>query len=313
MQAVIANSMWRTGSTYLARQFVDNPRYRLFYEPAHEDRQSPDLPDKEEEKARRKVMNHPTFEEPLARRYLEPDPRDNTPLYERFDPRTSFVDTYEPEARGLQSFLLACRRNAEARGQIPFFGFCRSGLQHRTWDNLIHGAKVIYLWRDPREQFGSYGWPKNTYFIPSTLAQVLLSRTLEPAVDAIMHPFASRSARALLRRVPPENSLTMQRVGRALGAMLSTGRIYALFYLSWLVSNRSGAETADHVFSLSQLVEDPVLREEVEQAYDLRFDNLRPTPDRVEEAIAYDQIEREVEHIVTAKLVELELQGDVAA
>ena len=33
---VFAHSMWRTGSTALAKCFLDNPGYLVFYEPFHE-------------------------------------------------------------------------------------------------------------------------------------------------------------------------------------------------------------------------------------------------------------------------------------
>lgn len=311
LRPVIINSMWRTGSTYLAKQFANSPDYELFYEPAHEACASPalQLRSEAEENERLSTMRHPTFEQPLFANYLQPDPLDGRPLFAKFDPGPSNRLVYEPCEPGSTSplvpFLAACDRAASAKGRVACFGFCRSGLQHAGWDHAIAGARVIYLQRDPREQFASYGWPGTIYFVSLTIAQLLQSRSLGPVVDEVLPGLLPRAARPILRTLRAGDSLNMQRLGRMVALTLPVERIYALFHLSWLVSNRSGAKSASRVFSITRIAQDRALRESLEGEFSIRFADLRATPATLREGFAYARIEREIEILAERYLGDL--------
>ncbi len=304
-RAVIANSMWRTGSTYLANLFATAPKYELFYEPLHENIADAEhiVTDVEEQKQRLKDMRHPEMTTHVIDIYKERDPKTDEVLGNLYDPASAFRNVYNEASEECNEYLLAAARISRSSGQIPFFGFCRSGLQHQSWDRLFRG-KHIYLWRDPREQFRSYGWTEdNRYFIPGTIAQLLLSRPLARIVNALTSTWQANAMRMVVNRVPDRSRLVMLRVGRLFAAQLSLERVYALFYLSWLASYRSGVQTAEIDFTLNQVAEDGALREEIEGEFDISFAKLRQTPADTVEGIDYAAIENEVERQFAALLV----------
>ncbi len=304
-KAVIANSMWRTGSTYLANLFATAPKYELFYEPLHENIADAEHieTNPEEQKKRLKEMRHPEMATSLIDIYKERDPKTDEVLGNLYDPASAFRNVYNEASEECNEYLLAAARISRSSGQVPFFGFCRSGLQHQSWDGLFRG-KNIYLWRDPREQFRSYGWTEdNRYFIPGTMAQLLLSRPLAPIVNALSSSWRANGMRMIINRIPDRSRLAMLRVGRLFAAQLSLERVYALFYLSWLASFRSGVQTAEIDFTLNQVAEDTSLREEIEGEFDISFDKLRQTPAEVVEGIDYAAIESEVERQFEALLI----------
>lgn len=311
-QAIIANSMWRTGSTYLAKQFADAPRYKLYYEPCHEviSRASTISMSRKERINLRNKMRHPQFDGPLIAAFQQKDELTGRAISEFFDPASSFGHVYNDASESTVAYLTAAARTAEANGRVAFFGFCRSGLQHKTWDKLFEGQH-FYLWRDPREQFRSYGWDAgNFYFVPAMMSQLLLSKPLAPIVDRLASPWRARTVRAMLRRVPARSSITFLRLGRLFAAQLSMKSVYSLFYLSWLTSYLSNTKTTDLAFSLSELAKDKVLLERLENDYNISISGLRATPTETVEGIDYADAEREVEGLVARFLTD---SGDPAA
>jgi hypothetical protein len=299
-QAVIANSMWRTGSTYLAKQFADAPQYKLYYEPCHEviAKASSISMTRNERINLRNKMRHPQFDGPLIAAFKEKDELTGRPISDLFDPASSFCHVYNDASEKTVEYLTAAARAAEASDQIAFFGFCRSGFQHNSWDNLFEGQH-LYLWRDPREQFRSYGWERgNFYFVPAMMSQLLLSKPLAPIVDRLVSPWRTKTVRLILRQVPVRSSISFLRLGRLFAAQLPLERVYSLFYLSWLTSYLSNTNSTELAFSLSELAKDKVLLERLENDYNISISGLRATPKETVEGIDYASAENEVEALV---------------
>ncbi len=299
-KAVVANSMWRTGSTYLAKQFHESPRYKLYYEPCHEVilKASTISMTGQERTQLREKMRHPQFKDPLISAFQDKDELTGRPISEFFDPASSFHDVYNDASEDTVEYLLAAARVAEANDQIPFFGFCRSGIQHKSWDSAFEGQH-IYLWRDPREQFRSYGWGKgNFYFVPATMAQLLLSKPLAPIVDRLASPWRTKPARLIFRQVPARSSITFLRLGRLFVARLPLDTVYGLFYLSWLTSYLSNSGSKTFAFSLSELAKDKAKLERLEEDYGISISGLKATPNETVHGVDYANTEKRVEALV---------------
>lgn len=290
---LFADAMWRSGSTYLASRFAQSGRYMLFYEPCHEGIGRKPTAARERDRNRDRDLRHPELEGGYFGTYERRDPQSGQPLRALHAPDMAVRSVYNDGSDAAADFLSALARVAQAEGKIAFLGFCRSGTQTTRLQARICG-QGLHLWRAPREQFASYGWPGNDYFMTGTLLQLAFSRDYA----GLAASFAPEQFGALRLRIaklwPDRRTRDRYRLARPVAASLSADQSYALFYLSWLLSFRAG--TANHAlsFSLTQLAEDCALRQRVEEAFGIGFPDLRPTPSRAVDGVDYDAIEVDV-------------------
>lgn len=290
---LFADAMWRSGSTYLASRFAQSGRYMLFYEPCHEGVGRKPTAARDRDRSRTRDLRHPELEGGYFSTYDRLDPQSGQPLRTLHAPDMAVRNVYNEGSDAAADFLCALVRLAQAERKIAFLGFCRSGIQTARLRALL-GGEGVHLWRDPRTQFASYGWPGNDYFMAGTLLQLAFSAHYA-ALAADLAPDAMRALRLrLARRLPDFRTRDRYRLIRPLAAQLTAERSYALFYLSWLLSYRAGVTGHAMSFSLTQLCDDAAMRQRVTNAYGISFPDLRPTPERVIEGIDYDAVEAEV-------------------
>ncbi len=282
-QAVYAHSMWRTGSTALARCFLDSDRYLVFYEPFHED-----IPlfrglvaSRSGQAERSRDLGHPAFAGGYFAAFSRVDPASGRPLHALAPRGPAIRDTYDTLTPAATAYLQACVRTARAAGRVAFFGFCRSGLQAMPLGAGEPGA-AFHLARDPVSQFRSYRWPDNDYFIPGTLMQLLHSRPLAPVVPRLLRrrwrPLHDL-CRALRRRGSP---MLTHRVGRRVARLLSEPEALDLFLLTHLATERAAARAGLPRVTIDGLCADPDQRAAFEDRHGVSLASLRPNanPDR---------------------------------
>lgn len=294
-QAVFAHSMWRTGSTFLASRFAQSERHMLFYEPFHEYIGSPKTIAQAATMQRAKLasLRHADVGGGYFDSFMERDPLTGLNLWKLYPFSAGLRDVYNQAAPETIAYLEACIRVAAARDRIAFFGFCSSGSQQSELRRRLDGTH-LHLWRSPREQFQSYDWPANDYFMPGTLIQLLLSRRLEPVATALAGGGIPRGAARVIEALPDRAYRMRYRFGRWLCRRLPRDRLYALFYLSWHVSRHSAQAQPELDFSLTAVAADRQKRDSLETLFGVDFGTLRPTPARYERDIAYEAIEAEV-------------------
>lgn len=296
---LFANAMWRSGSTYLAQVFARSPRYCLFYEPCHEGVGRRPSAARTRDRSRDRNLRHPELEGGYFGGYEQVDPLTGQPLRTLHAPDLSLRNVYAEGSDRAADFLRALGRAAEARGQVAFLGFCRAGMQTRQLRAVL-GGEALHLWRDPREQFASYGWPDNDYFMPGTLLQLGFSPVAAGVARQLApQAFAHWRMRAAML-TPGITPRDRYRIARPAAHRLLPDQAYALFYLSWLLSYRAGREGGQMSFSLSQLAADSALRTEVEDRFDVRFDDLRPTPSRIVDGVDHAAVEARVRELVSS-------------
>lgn len=290
---LFADAMWRSGSTYLASRFAQSGRYLLFYEPCHEGVGRKPTAARDRDRNRDRDLRHPELEGGYFGTYERLDPVNGQPLRALHAPDMAVRNVYNEGSDAAADFLSALVRVARAEGKIAFLGFCRSGTQTARLRALL-GGQGLHLWRDPRAQFASYGWPGNDYFMAGTLLQLSFSDRYA-GLAAALAPEALRALRLRVAKLLPDRrTRDRYRLVRPVAAQMSAEQSYALFYLSWLLSYRAGAASHALSFSLSQLCDDAALRRRVTDAFGISFPDLRPTPARVVEGIDYDGVEAEV-------------------
>lgn len=281
-EAVLAHAMWRSGSTWLASRFAASPRYRLFYEPDHEYAASLKAIRRaaSQQAGKLAALHHPDVGGGYFDAYERVDRQTGLPLWRLAAPEAALRDVYGQASPRYLAFLAACARAATEEGRVAFLGFCRSGTQHRAIDAGTgqRGAR-IHLWRDPREQFCSYGWPGNDYFIPGTLLQLLSAPRTRAVALALAAPRGWRRGGAWVVPALPVGRVTMAyRLGRRLATGLSVEQAYALFYLSWLISQESARAGAQWRFSLRGLAGDAALQAALEDRFGISLAGLAPGP-----------------------------------
>jgi hypothetical protein len=282
-QAVYAHSMWRTGSTALARCFLDSERYLVFYEPFHED-----IPlyrglvaSRAGQAKRSRDLGHPAFADGYFAAFSRVDPRSGRPLHALAPRGPAIRDTYDGLTPAASAYLDACIRTARAANRIAFFGFCRSGLQAMSLGAGEPGA-AFHLARDPVSQFRSYRWPENDYFLPGTLMQLLHSRPLAPVVRRLLRrrwrPLHDLSR--TLRRGP--SPMLTHRVGRRVARLLSGEEALDLFLLSHLATGRAAARAGLPRVTIDDLCADGEQRAAFEAQHGVSLAGLHPNanPDR---------------------------------
>lgn len=296
--AIIMNGMWRTGSTYLGHVFARARDYKLFYEPCHEDAgdDAAILGVKADYQKKLVELRHPKMEAAYFDVYLEKSPLNDKPLARLHPKRMAIRDVYRKGSTSSLNFLRHCCALSRAEGKSPYFEFCRSGTQHEMFDTVAkrEGATILHLWRDPVEQFASYGWPGNDYFIPNTIAQLICSRDYGDLVrDIIGAPF--RKEALLIRfyaRINPREAI---RRARKLLPALTPETCYALFYLSWRISMVSGQRTAETSFSLRQVAEQPQFRQYLEFRYNIDLSDVNCPARRADLPFDRAAVERRIE------------------
>lgn len=291
--ALFADAMWRSGSTYLASRFAQSGRYMLFYEPCHEGVGRKPTAARDRDRSRERDLRHPEMEGGYFGTYERLDPQNGMPLRALYAPDMAVRNVYNEGSDNAANFLMALVRVARAEGKVAFLGFCRSGTQTARLRSML-GKQGLHLWRDPRAQFASYGWPGNDYFMAGTLLQLSFSDRYA-GLAADLAPEGLRALRLRLALLLPDRrTRDRYRLVRPVAAQMTAEQSYALFYLSWLLSYRAGAAGHALSFSLTQLCEDVTMRHRVMDAFGISFPDLRPTPDRVTEGIDYDAVEAEV-------------------
>lgn len=278
---VFLHSMWRTGSTYLISRFAASDNYLPFYEPFHEY-----IGDA---KARKYVaanydrlrvgLCHPEVKGGLFQVYEERVTPYGPPLHSLYCPTSAIFDVYRGVSPKSLSYLEACVRYAISRGKRAVFGFCRSGIQAPDIAAHIPGHH-IYLYRNPVEQFLSYGFPgKNDYFLPTTFLQLASSpvwkRAFREACDVL-----PTSAHLLLTSATYFTGLVPAKVSQIVArrALRHLGELdaFSVFYLSWLISVDAARRSGMEMVSLNNLLEDST-RARFEHTFGIVLKGLRST------------------------------------
>lgn len=279
MNPVYANAMWRTGSTYLASRFAAAPGYAMFYEPCHEyvGSRAAIAEARSQQANKLSALRHPSVGGGYFDIYERTDPQTGRALTDLYDPAACLRRVYAEPSQRTVAFIAACARVAGADGKAAFLGFCRAGTQQRGLVRAVPGTR-LHLWRDPREQFGSYDWPKNDYFVPGTLLQLILSPGLRAAAATLV-PGLLASPEARLATLLPDRAYRMRyRLGRRIARRIAAPDLYALFHLAWLASFRSAEDGADISVSLTRLAAEPALRRSFEERFGVTLDGVTATP-----------------------------------
>ncbi|TMV58649.1 hypothetical protein FGG78_36270, partial [Thioclava sp. BHET1] len=296
MGDVFAHSMWRTGSTALARCFLSNPKYMVFYEPFHEYIASREMiietTRAQCESSTR--LGHPEWAGGYFDTYLQRDPQTGKPLHELFDDSVALTSVYHkrPSAKA-RAFIAACSRVAEAQGKTAFFGFCRSGCQQGGLQS--RRTTSFYLWRAPRAQFRSYNWPENDYFVPRTIIQLARARRLWPI---LMQLLPARTMIRIIRTGIPawyhatEQSHFYLKTAR----QLPPETHYALFYLSHRLSYLTAQKNGLPCLTISDICGPQ--RSWFEEQCEVSTALLQPTPDETFQDLPYAEIEDRVERLL---------------
>lgn len=290
---IFADAMWRSGSTYLASRFAATGRYMLFYEPCHEGVGRRPSAARDRDRSRDRKLRHPDLEGGYFGAYEQRDPLTRKTLSALHAPDTSLRSVFNEGSDSAAAFYGALDRVARAQGKVAFLGFCRSGTQTGRAQEAL-GARGLHLWRDPREQFASYGWPDNDYFLTGTALQLGYSRQYGPLARSLAPTLYAAARMKLAALLPDRYARQQYRLARSVAADLAVEQAYAVFYLSWLISYRAGATQHVLSFSLTNLAEYADQRARVEEAFGIDFADLRPTPSHVRPDIDYDSFEAEV-------------------
>ena len=271
--------MWRTGSTALAQCFLASDDYLVFYEPFHPSAGS--LQAIQEARARQaevtQKLRHPAWRGGYFDSYELIDDQTGRPLYALYPQGADLESVYTRASADTLAYIAACKRVAESTGKAAFFGFCRSGLQQRqlTVDST---TAAFYLYRDPINQFLSYNYESNRYFIDMTLRQLLYAR---PFV------FQIREALTSYRRGLDYWYLsTLAKLGKVDRPFLQKWRdrmtqeeAFAFFLVSHQASLRCAIEMGHAVVSTDLLAKDARLRNRFEATYGISVAALRPEPE----------------------------------
>lgn len=282
---VFLHAMWRTGSSYLQSRFEEDPSRLCFYEPFNGEIGSARKRAlaARDYATKRDALRHPAVEGGYFGRYEQADPASGLPLWRLAHPRLPLHDVYNGLSPQGLALLQGCQRLAARQGRQPVFGFCHSGLQIEAMRQALGGLH-LYLWRDSRDQFYSYGPRDNDFFCAATALQLLASARLRPLAlqlvpwlgqgwpGALLQP-------ALVREAPHWLSM---RAGRALWRRLSLAEAYLLFHLSWRVANEAGAQACELRCSLQQLQQDAALRDRLARRLGIQFPDLRYRPNPVD-------------------------------
>lgn len=298
-RAIFAHAMWRSGSTYLASRFAASERYLMFYEPCHEGVGRKPSAARSHDRSRDRQLNHPEIEGGYFGSYELLEPASGRPLSHFHAPDISVRNVYNTASGATIAYLSALIRTANAREKIAFLGFCRSGTQTGSAATAM-GGRSLHLWRAPREQFASYGWPANDYFMAGTLLQLAFSPRYSVLARDLVPGALSAPALVLARLLPDRQTRSRYRLARHIAARLTAEQGYALFYLSWFISYRAGSSCSEMSFSLTELANDSALREQIEQEFGVELRDLRPTPGGFVDGIDYDRIEADVAALVNA-------------
>lgn len=299
---VYAHSMWRTGSTALARRFLDNPRYLVFYEPFHEACGSLDYIcwQHENQTSASKDLSHPDWIGGYFDNFLLVDPLTEQPLYQLYDRSSALQTVYHdsPSDKTLR-YIEACKRVATAQGRHAFFGFCRSGLQQRVL--LATGAdRSFYLEREPRSQFLSYNFPNNRYFLPGTLLQLARAPQLQATLKRLIRRTPNRLAVTLTDKLQGLSVFQGYRWARKMALGLDLADAYRIFYLSHTLTKRPACQTGVPCHSIDSLCSTD--RTEFEGRFGVSLDGLHPNTRAVPDTAIFTKVEAEVRAVLDAEL-----------
>jgi hypothetical protein len=272
---VYAHAMWRTGSTALARCFLDNDDYLVFYEPFHEacgsfldiDRVSQTMSDSQVNLA------HPAWKGGYFDNYKLCDPLTGKPLQALYAPESAVLGVYGHISAASLEYIAACKRVARSQGKAAFFGFCRSGLQQRGL-HTDQQTTSFYLWRDPIAQYKSYNWSENNYFFPQTVAQLCQNPRIRKLIRSVI---GQRKTKLILHLI---NSPLLTWRGRAdmvqeFVDTLSADECFSIFYLSHYLSRWAAREMKLDEFSVDGLARSRTQRDMFKTAYGVDIALLR--------------------------------------
>jgi hypothetical protein len=295
---VYAHSMWRTGSTALARAFLDNESYLVFYEPFHEFCGS--VTDILEQQKRQsgvtKILNHPEWIGGYFDNFLFLDPGTNKSLYELYDRSCAVESVYRDAPSDLAlEYIAACKRVAEAQGRRAFFSFCRSGTQQRAIPHSDMDFK-FYLNREPRSQFLSYDYPINDYFLPATLMQLAHSPNIQVFLHKLIRNSPNRAFITLTHRMSGNSAYQEFSWARRMSRGLNRKDAYRIFYLSYELTKRAARASGLDFFTIDSLCnEDRVL---FEKKYNVSLTRLFPNVRATIHPEEYEEIENEVLYVL---------------
>jgi hypothetical protein len=272
---VFGHAMWRTGSTALARCFLDSEDYLVFYEPFHRSCGNILKPKQAKRPPKKGGANlrHPEWKGGYFDTYKLIDPKTGQPLSELYNVNSAIPDVYNGVSDGTHDYIAACLRVAESQGKAAFLGFCRSGLQQK--DLLMGGdATAFYLSRDPVSQFLSYSFPANSYFLANTLRQLRYSTFLRVTLLSVLTRRAVKLALPLI-----ESPILTERgktdLANRLCTYLTNDDRYALFFLSHAATQQMARALGTSEFSVNQLADTPGARQTFEDQFGVSLSALR--------------------------------------
>lgn len=302
-EPVFLHAMWRTGSSYLLSRFAAEEAYLPFYEPFNGEIGSRRLRGKAEKDytQRLEALRHPSAGDGYFEVYDERDPLSGQELWRLAAPCLPLHDVYNGLSKQGAGLLEACIRLARSHGRAAVLGHCHSGLQILDMRRRF-GGRHLYLTRPAREQFFSYAPLSNDFFMAATILQLLSSSPLQEHARALAPSLATMPASLLVPFVREVPHWVAMRLGRSLWRRLDYEEMYALFYLSWLVSNQAGQRQCDEIFSLTELREDAARRSAIETRYGISFAGLTQTPNnRTGIEVEFDAIEARVAALLAAE------------
>lgn len=292
---VLAHSMWRTGSTALAKCFLNNDAYLVFYEPFHSTCGSLAKIEKAHIDQQHVTARHlhPDWLGGYFDTYKLVDPKTGKPLFDLYSAASEIENVYTGAVQDTLDYIDACMRVAEEKNKKAFFGFCRSGFQQAQLA-ATENRSAFYLYRDPISQFLSYRTAENSYYLTSTMLQLLHSKSLFPILQRLIDTavlergFSSRTWRSWVRK--PDKKKT-ERVVRK----MAQDDAYLVFYLSHLATLRQAEALGSPIFSVDALSTDTSAKAAFETEFDVSLATLNTNTRTVPDAARFDELQDRVE------------------
>ena len=270
MKPIFIHAMWRTGSTYVWKKFRDQPRYRAYYEPLHQnlatawpatgwvkqvrERLRGIVADGSESAttAMNQTLRHPALERPYFDEYPLRWRGGVAHFAKRFSYESYWLDSNADDP-ALHRYLLHLIAFASERHQTPVFQFNRSLLRSGWMKNSITSTNILLL-RKPIDVWRSF----------CTLPDYLMARIAQIVSLNRQHPFLERLATA--HGIPHHRDRNIRREMQFYTQFHRSQPIadmYALFYEFYFLTCIYNMHHADCVIDMNAITHSATAREAV--------------------------------------------------